>query len=151
MTLITRWGALPAMARGRLRLSVARGDQAEGSPLIFSEILRAVFEGRRHHRLRRRGPSGQTLRGAHPRADPAVVTRRRKESHRMIIRCRVCGADPCGRWKSPPAMIFCDPYQEDGSARDDRVYACRDHLSAKREKEIQEWEKDRGWKKGELR
>jgi hypothetical protein len=27
----------------------------------------------------------------------------------MIIRCHICNADPCGRWKSPPAMIFCDP------------------------------------------
>jgi hypothetical protein len=69
----------------------------------------------------------------------------------MIIRCPVCNADPDGRWKSPPAMIFCDPYPEDGSARDDPVYACRDHLSEKREKEIQEREKDHGWKKGELR
>jgi DNA (cytosine-5)-methyltransferase 1 len=69
----------------------------------------------------------------------------------MIIRCDVCNADPAGRWKSPPAMIFRDPYREDGSARDDPVPACRDHLSAKREKEIQEREKDRGWKKGELR
>jgi hypothetical protein len=48
-------------------------------------------------------------------------------------------------------MIFCDPYREDGSARDDRVYVCRDHLSPKREEEIQEREKERGWKKGELR
>jgi len=75
----------------------------------------------------------------------------------MTIRCHVCGADPCGRWKSPPAMIFCDRYREDGSIRKDDsgqdvfVYACRDHLSEKREKEIQEREKDHGWKTGELR
>jgi hypothetical protein len=56
----------------------------------------------------------------------------------MIIRCNVCNADPTGRWKSPPAMIFRDPYLEDGSKRDDFVHACRDHLSEKREKEIQE-------------
>jgi hypothetical protein len=74
----------------------------------------------------------------------------------MIIRCH-CGADPAGRWKSPPAMNFCDRYREEGSIRKDGndrdvfVYACRDHLSAKREKEIQEREKDRGRKKGELR
>jgi hypothetical protein len=68
----------------------------------------------------------------------------------MIIRCRNCGADPCGRWKQPPAIIFRDPYLEDGSARDDCVYACRDHLSARREGEIQTREKDH-WKKGGLR
>jgi hypothetical protein len=70
----------------------------------------------------------------------------------MIIRCR-CNADPAGRWKSPPAMIFCDPYWEDGSTRKDPdfVPACRDHLSPKREDEIQRREKDLGWKKGELR
>jgi hypothetical protein len=68
----------------------------------------------------------------------------------MIIRCHVCNADPDGRWKSPPAMIFCDPYREDGSKRDDPVPACRDHLSPKREEEIQRREKDLGWKKGEL-
>ena len=67
----------------------------------------------------------------------------------MIIRCR-CNADPVAQWK-PATMIFCDPYWEDGSKRDDPVPACRDHLSPKREKEIQEREKDRGWKKGELR
>lgn len=48
-------------------------------------------------------------------------------------------------------MIFCDPYWEDGSKRDDFVHACRDHLSLKREEEIQRREKDLGWKKGELR
>jgi hypothetical protein len=65
----------------------------------------------------------------------------------MIIRCR-CNADPVARWKSPPAIIFCDPYREDGSKRKDPV---RDHLSPKREEEIQRRELDRGWKKGELR
>ena len=70
----------------------------------------------------------------------------------MIIRC-LCNADPDGRWKSPPAMIFSDPYREDGSERKDPdfVYACRDHVSPKREEEIQRREKNRGWKKGELR
>ena len=64
----------------------------------------------------------------------------------MIICCHVCNASPVGRWKTPPAMIFCDPYREYRSARDEPVRACRDHLSAKREQEIQEREKDRGWK-----
>jgi hypothetical protein len=67
----------------------------------------------------------------------------------MIIRCHVCNADPAGRWKSPPAMIFCDPYRDDGSVRRDAnqivfVHACRDHLSPKREEEIRGREKDRG-------
>jgi hypothetical protein len=75
----------------------------------------------------------------------------------MIIRCDVCGADPDGRWKSPPAMIFCDRYRGDGSIRKDDsgqdvfMNACRDHLSPKGEQEIQKREKERGWKKGELR
>jgi hypothetical protein len=68
----------------------------------------------------------------------------------MIIRCHLCGADPCGRWRSPPAIIFHDPYREDGSARGDSVYACRDHLSARREEEIQRRERDH-WGKGGLR
>jgi hypothetical protein len=71
----------------------------------------------------------------------------------MIIRCHVCNADAGGRWKSPPTMIFCDPYREDDSKRKDPdfVHACRDHLSPKREEEIQRREKDLGWKSGELR
>ena len=75
----------------------------------------------------------------------------------MSICCHICGADPAARCKSPPAMIFRDRYREDGSNRKDDsgqeifVYACRDHLSAKREEEIQKRETDRGWKKGELR
>jgi hypothetical protein len=70
----------------------------------------------------------------------------------MIICCHVCNADPAGRWKQPPAIIFCDPSQEDGSERKDPdfAYACRSHLSARQEKEIQEREKD-DWKKEELR
>lgn len=67
----------------------------------------------------------------------------------MIIRCHVCCADPLGRWKQP-AIIFHDLYREGGGARDDTVYACRDHLSAKREEEIQTREKGH-WKKGGLR
>ena len=69
----------------------------------------------------------------------------------MIIRCHVCSADPCARWKPPPARIFIDPYEVDGSLRDVPVYTCRDHLSPKREAEIQKWEKDCWWQKGELR
>jgi hypothetical protein len=68
----------------------------------------------------------------------------------MIIRCHVCGADPLGRWKQPPAIIFHDPRREGGGARDDFVYACCDHLSARREEEIQTREKGH-WKKGGLR
>jgi hypothetical protein len=56
----------------------------------------------------------------------------------MIIRCDVCGTDPCGRWKAPPAIIFRDPYREGG---DGSVYACRDHLSAKREKRFKSGER----------
>jgi hypothetical protein len=41
----------------------------------------------------------------------------------MIIRCHVCGADPAGRWKSPPGIIFHDPYLDDGNKRGDFVYA----------------------------
>ena len=64
----------------------------------------------------------------------------------LIIRCDICDADPAGRWKQPPAMIFSDPYRGDGPA-----YACRDHLSARRAEEVQRREKDRGLNKGELR
>ena len=71
----------------------------------------------------------------------------------MIIRCEVCNADPAGRWVQPAALIFWDHYRENGSKRKDPdfVYACRDHLSAKGEEEIQKRERERGWKKGELR
>ena len=52
----------------------------------------------------------------------------------MIIRCHVCIADPAARWKSPPAMIF-----HEGRQRPRRpVDTYRDHLSPKREEEIQE-------------
>jgi hypothetical protein len=70
----------------------------------------------------------------------------------MNIRCHTCDADPAGRWKQPPAMIFRDRYLKDGNIRKDEndqdvfVHACRNHLSARREEEIREREKDRGWK-----
>jgi hypothetical protein len=64
----------------------------------------------------------------------------------MLIRCHVCHADPAGRWKQPPAMIFIDPYREDG-----KKYACRDHLSPEREDEIKARERERGLKEGALR
>ena len=109
-------------------------------------------------RRRRRSARGQILGGAHTRACSAGVNRHlHKEGHHVIIRCHVCEADPAARWKSPPAIIFHDRYREDGSKRKDDsgqdvfVYACRDHLSAKREEEIQKCETDRSWKKGELR
>jgi hypothetical protein len=68
------------------------------------------------------------------------------------IRCHVCGADPAGRWKPPPKLIFHDPYAE-GAGADPRgfLYACRDHLSERREEEIQTREKGLGWKTGGLR
>ena len=53
----------------------------------------------------------------------------------MIVRCRICNADPIGRWKQPPACIFVD--RDNG----DRRYACRDHLTSKREAEIKAREK----------
>jgi hypothetical protein len=63
----------------------------------------------------------------------------------MIIRCAVCYADPIGRWKQPPAMIFVDHHRDDGVR-----YACRDHVSAKREGEIKARERDH-WPPGGLR
>jgi hypothetical protein len=68
----------------------------------------------------------------------------------MIVHCHICQGDPCERWRSPPMCIFIDRYQEDGRARDEPVYACRDHLSAKREEEIQRREKGH-WRPGGLR
>jgi hypothetical protein len=38
-----------------------------------------------------------------------------QENDRMITRYHVCNAGPAARWKSPPAIIFLDPYREDGS------------------------------------
>ena len=63
----------------------------------------------------------------------------------MIMRCHVCNADPRGRWKQPPACIFID--HDDGGGR----YACRDHLSGRREAEIKARERDLGLPVGGLR
>ena len=63
----------------------------------------------------------------------------------MVIKCHVCGGDPAGRWVKPPASVFVDRYQASGALRADPVYACRAHLSAKREEEIQTRERGLGW------
>jgi hypothetical protein len=55
-----------------------------------------------------------------------------------IIRCHVCRADPAGRWRQPPAMIFID------HVNGEKRYACRDHLSPEKEVEIKAREKERG-------
>jgi hypothetical protein len=65
----------------------------------------------------------------------------------VIIRCHVCRADPAGRWKQSSAMMFADGVDADGHRR----FACRDHLSAKREAEIATREKALGWSPGGLR
>jgi hypothetical protein len=68
----------------------------------------------------------------------------------MIIRCHICHADPAGRWKQPPAIIFID--EPPGCiARDPSHYRCRDHLSPRREEEIRVREQARGFEKGALR
>jgi hypothetical protein len=64
----------------------------------------------------------------------------------MIIRCHVCHADPIGRWKQPPTMVFTDP-----SPDDDHRHACRDHLSLKREEQIKTREKSLDLPPGGLR
>ena len=85
--------------------------------------------------------------------DAALTRERTNMAERYTIRCNACSGDPVGRWTQPPAMVFRDRYLEDGSVRRDAnnqvvfVHACRDHLSAKREEEIQAREGDRGWKK----
>jgi hypothetical protein len=62
-------------------------------------------------------------------------------TERKIIRCHVCQADPTGRWKKPPAMIWIDGDE----------YVCRDHVSPKKEKEIRERESVRSLGEGALR
>ena len=63
-----------------------------------------------------------------------------------VIRCHVCQSDPIGRRKEPRVCIFIDPHEGGG-----RRYFCRDHLSERREAEIEAREKDRGWPPGGLR
>ena len=63
----------------------------------------------------------------------------------MIIKCETCGADPCGRWKEPPAMMFVE------RVGDERRYFCRDHLPAKKKEQIEARERDLGWPTGHLR
>jgi hypothetical protein len=63
------------------------------------------------------------------------------EDHPGTIKCARCGADPCGRWRQPPKIIFCDPYaQGAGASGRDFVYSCRDCLSQRREAEIRKRE-----------
>ena len=64
----------------------------------------------------------------------------------MTIRCHTCRADPAGgRWRSPPMCIFVD------HVGGERVYACRDHLSQRREEEIRVRERRLSFAKGTLR
>jgi hypothetical protein len=65
----------------------------------------------------------------------------------MIIRCHVCSADPCGRWKQPPEIIFIERHQP----TDDPQYFCRDHVSPAKEEELRAREKALGWPPGGLR
>jgi hypothetical protein len=62
-----------------------------------------------------------------------------------VICCSTCRADPIGRWKQPPAMIFAE------GKDDDRHYFCRDHLPAKKKEQIETRERDLGWPPGGLR
>ena len=63
----------------------------------------------------------------------------------MIIRCNVCQADPAARWKQPAMSIYVDPYKPDGGIRNRAVFSCRDHLSVRREEEIQQRERAFGF------
>jgi hypothetical protein len=65
----------------------------------------------------------------------------------MIIRCHTCHADPGGRWKQPPAMIFIDGRPStDGSH-----YRCRDHVSAAKAEKLKAREKELSLPPGGLR
>ena len=56
----------------------------------------------------------------------------------MIIRCHICHADPCARWREPPMMIFIDGRQStDGSQ-----YRCRDHVSPAKDEKLKAREKE---------
>jgi hypothetical protein len=63
----------------------------------------------------------------------------------MIIKCETCGADPCARWREPPAMIFAE------GAGSNRRYFCRDHLPGEKKKQIEAREKALGLPIGGLR
>jgi hypothetical protein len=63
----------------------------------------------------------------------------------MIIKCEACSADPIGRWRKPPAMIFAE-----GNGCDRRFF-CRDHLPAKKKEQIEARERGLGLSLGELR
>jgi hypothetical protein len=63
----------------------------------------------------------------------------------MIIKCETCNADPIGRWRLPPAMIFAE------GELDQRRYFCRDHLTAKKREQVETREKDLGLAEGALR
>jgi hypothetical protein len=72
----------------------------------------------------------------------------------MIIRCAVCRADPAGRWKQPPALLYRDPRQDtppppgvrdEYRARWRPKFFCREHVSSKRKGEIERMEEARGW------
>jgi hypothetical protein len=65
----------------------------------------------------------------------------------VIVRCHICLADPVGRWKQPPAMMFADGVDADGR----RQFSCRADLSPKREAEIKTREKALGLPPGGLR
>jgi hypothetical protein len=60
----------------------------------------------------------------------------------MEISCSVCRADPAGRWKNPPAMVFRDRHQP-GDAGPPK-YFCRDHVSEKRNAQLAAIEKVKG-------
>jgi hypothetical protein len=64
-----------------------------------------------------------------------------------VICCHICRADPFGRWKHPPAMVFIDGRQSTDASQ----YRCRDHLSPKREEQIKMREKALGLPPGGLR
>jgi hypothetical protein len=65
----------------------------------------------------------------------------------MIVRCHVCKADPAGRLREPPMMIFIDGRQStDGSQ-----YLCRDHVSPEKEAKLKAREKELSLPPGGLR
>lgn len=54
----------------------------------------------------------------------------------MNIRCWCCHRDPTARWRQQPRSLSIDPYKADGAIRDRAVFACFDHLSARRQEEV---------------